>query len=74
MKHRIDFKVSPCSLCKHRLNTREERPYCKAFPDGIPSEITKGDHFHLTPYEGDQGIQYEPMDEQRDFKRLMGLK
>jgi hypothetical protein len=36
-----------------------EKPYCKAFPDGIPSEIAYGDNKHLKPYPGDNGIQYE---------------
>jgi hypothetical protein len=33
--------------------------YCKAFPDGIPSEIAYGDNKHLKPYPGDNGIQYK---------------
>jgi hypothetical protein len=36
-----------------------ERPVCKAFPDGIPEEISYGDNLHLEPYPGDNGIQYE---------------
>lgn len=38
---------------------REERLVCNAFPDGIPSSIAYGDNLHLTPVEGDHGIQYE---------------
>ena len=33
--------------------------YCEAFPGGIPYEIAYGDNLHLTPFPGDQGIQYE---------------
>ena len=29
-----------------------ERPYCAAFPDGIPEEIAYGDNKHLKPIEG----------------------
>ena len=32
---------------------------CKAFPDGIPYEITYGDNDHTKPYPGDHGIQFE---------------
>lgn len=35
---------------------------CKAFPNRIPIEILKGKHDHRTPFEGDNGIQYEPKD------------
>lgn len=52
--------------CKHLLGVAEEaedeeteRPCCAAFPDGIPNEIAYGDNKHLTPYPGDNGIQYE---------------
>lgn len=36
-----------------------ERPYCAAFPHGIPPDISYGDNLHLAPVEGDNGIQYE---------------
>lgn len=59
----------PCFLCKHYNwdNT------CKAFPQGIPSEIR--DYYpeigdtkpfpHRQPYPGDNGIQYEPIKEEK---------
>ena len=36
-----------------------ERVVCAAFPTGIPDEIAYGGNPHQTPFEGDQGIQYE---------------
>ena len=37
----------------------DERPRCKAFPDGIPAEIAYGDDLHLLPVKGDNDIQFE---------------
>jgi hypothetical protein len=52
--------------CKHFLGVSEEgnpdkpeRPFCKAFPDGIPVRIAYGDDLHIEPTSGDNGIQYE---------------
>lgn len=53
---------SLCDHCKHR---RSEET-CAAFPDGIPSRFI-GFHFnadHRRPFEGDNGIQFEPKDEE----------
>ena len=55
--------------CKHLLGVKQddgveitERPVCKAFPNGIPVEISYGDNLHLKPFSGDHGIQYEKED------------
>jgi len=37
--------------------------YCKAFPNDIPGKILTGEHDHTEPYEGDGGIQFEPIEE-----------
>jgi hypothetical protein len=46
-------------LCKHFIGVKQdnedeetERVVCKAFPDGIPSEIAYGDNLHLVPLHG----------------------
>ena len=44
--------------CKHYFGIRNdgdemtERPYCKAFPDGIPDDISYGDDKHLEVIKG----------------------
>ena len=43
-----------CLFCKHY-----NRAKCAAFPEWIPKEIMRGEVEHLTPYEGDHGIQFE---------------
>lgn len=54
--------------CKHLRGVigdeedESERPYCSAFPDGIPVEIAYGDNDHTKPYPGDGGILYEKSD------------
>lgn len=53
-----DVRVS-CFECKH-LYSEEEPLRCAAFPNGIPIWISAIDDSHLTPREGDHGIQFEP--------------
>lgn len=43
----------------------EQRVICAAFPDGIPSEISYGDNKHTTPYPGDNGIQFEELNNEQ---------
>ncbi len=56
----IDFS---CDSCKH-LNGAT----CKAFPIEIPDEIFVGDIDHVEPYPGDNGIQFEPIEEPKPWK------
>lgn len=60
------FKVVKCSICKNRFYKNGEQYSlctCKAFPNGIPLEIIREEVDHTKPYPGDNGIQYEPIDE-----------
>ena len=41
-----------------------ELAVCDAYPNGIPDDIAYGDDLHLTPRPGDNGIQYEPIEEE----------
>jgi hypothetical protein len=62
-KSRLDGEellISPvCRFCKHLFSLVRT---CEAFPRGIPSEIWEGHHDHISPFSGDNGIQFEPHD------------
>lgn len=45
----------PCYFCEHYIGKRK----CKAFPDGIPEDISIGGNDHKKPYKGDNGIQFK---------------
>lgn len=44
---------------------------CEAFPGGIPQEIFTGERDHTEPIEGDNGIQWKPLNE--GAKNLMEM-
>ena len=46
-----------CIYCKHYNSKRPGT--CTAFPRDIPAKFILGEAEHLTPYEGDHGIQFE---------------
>lgn len=48
-----------CTWCRHLRRGRA----CAAFPerDSIPMPIWLGEHDHRTPYPGDHGIHFEPV-------------
>jgi len=55
-----------CAYCKHlKLGTKS----CKAFPEGMPSDIYYGFQMHITPFEGDGGILFEPREDLADSGR-----
>ena len=56
--------------CKHYIGVSQangtelsERNICKAFPNGIPSEIAFEHNKHTKPFKGDHGIRFEPMNQ-----------
>lgn len=47
--------------CKHLDRSEDATTFrCAAFPRGIPEAIYTGAHDHHLPFEGDNGIRYEP--------------
>ena len=50
-----------CASCKHMIPFSLK---CKAFPQGIPETILHGRWDHREPFEGDNGILYEPENQQ----------
>ena len=60
--------VVRCLDCKHHLGSLNIDPeeysadYCEAFPNGIPTMIFRGMD-HTKPFPGDNGIQFEPIEE-----------
>ena len=49
-----------CNKCKHKDMGGIT---CDAYSDEIPEEILRGMVDHNNPYEGDNGIQFEPIEE-----------
>ena len=55
--------------CRHFLGVKSddegelnERPVCRAFPNGIPTRIAYGPILHTAPVDGDHGVQYKKDD------------
>jgi len=52
-----------CMWCTHlRQDKTDWPPACDAYPHGIPEPIMDSDVDHRQPYDGDGGIQFEPVD------------
>lgn len=53
-----------CISCKHfqegPREGQERFAYCRAFPAGIPRQVFYSEFVHLSPYPGDNGLQWEP--------------
>ncbi len=48
-----------CAYCKHFDDTRDIGMFCKAFPEGIPSDILDRLFDHTKPHPLDNGVQFE---------------
>ncbi len=58
-----------CSRCAHNFprpasefTSADPTGRCKAFPNGIPFDIWTGKNKHDSPYPGDNGITFTPVD------------
>lgn len=51
-----------CVTCKFYRGLTE----CDAFPEGIPQDIFSGEKDHTEPIEGDNGIQWQPLNEEAE--------
>ena len=57
-------RFSQCVDCKHYLGKKENsKHYCKAFPEGIPSDVFWSKITHDKPIEGDHNILYEKIED-----------
>ena len=57
--------ISQCAGC---INKNKEGAICKAFPDKIPDIILFSKFDHTKPFNGDNGIQFEPIDQEKKKK------
>jgi len=54
------FYFPLCNKCVFYMGNSK----CSAFPEGIPEEILTGEHDHTKPYPGDNGIRFEPVEDE----------
>ncbi len=60
----MTITLPQCAFCKHLLREDITANRCSAFSGGIPVTIFLNDHDHRAPYNGDHGIQFEPIDDE----------
>ena len=54
---------SQCMDCKNYIGKKDDAFCCKAFPEGIPDDIFGNKKYHVEYIEGDNGYQFEKIDE-----------
>lgn len=59
----MTHKAPQCLECKNYNSLDSENLTCIAYPNGIPDNISTGEHDHKEPFEGDNGVQFEPIEE-----------
>jgi hypothetical protein len=67
----------PCIRCKHMEippGSKDKALVCAAFPEGIPDGLLYGDHSHVTAFPGDNGLRYDPLNDQEWEKRLRAVR
>ena len=60
----VPIAIASCPSCRHLHRADRTGNFCDAFPDGvgIPRPILLAEHDHKTPFPGDHGIRFEPID------------
>ena len=52
-----------CYSCLHYIGLDDKGVICDAFPNGIPRIIYEGKFDHTEPFEGDNGLRYENLED-----------
>lgn len=60
----MTVSLSRCMRCARYSVDVLDNNACDAYPDGIPEAIITGEHDHTQPYPGDNGIRWEPAQEE----------
>ena len=61
---------SQCIDCKNFIGMNEkEEYYCKAFPEGISSEVFWNKISHKENIEGENGVKFEQIDYSEEIKK-----
>ena len=63
----MTIKILLCLDCKHFIGKIKSIsiPVCEAFGNGIPAELLNNSIKHTKPYPGDNGIQFEPIEDKK---------
>jgi hypothetical protein len=59
------MQSTQCLNCKHYTMLMT----CDAYPKKIPIKIVTGEHDHTKPFPGDNGIRFEPVEENDTQRR-----
>ncbi len=51
-----------CMFCRHFNSADDTALTCLAFPNGIPAKILNSVVDHRQPFQGDNGLHFEPKD------------
>ncbi len=60
-----DALAPNCYNCKNQ--NKHDRFACSAFPVGIPDAIFNNEADHRKPFDGDNGIRFDPIDPNREY-------
>ena len=70
-------EAPPCVRCRHMKippGLEDKTLVCAAFPEGIPDDILYGNHSHIGAYPDDNGLRYDPLNDEEWEKRLKAIR